>query len=61
MNTTKLKKEELLLYGVISKGNLSWGDYSEKIKESIDAGVTIIQLREKNMDTDSFIELGKKV
>jgi len=61
MNTTKLKKEELLLYGVLSKGNLSWEAYSEKVKQSIDAGVTIIQLREKNMDTDSFIELGKKV
>jgi len=31
MNTAKLKKEEPLLYGVISKGNLSW-EYSEKIK-----------------------------
>jgi len=61
MNISKLKREELLLYGVISKGDLSWKDYLEKIKQSIDAGVTIIQLREKNMDTDSFIELGKKV
>lgn len=61
MSISKLKKEELLLYGVISKGNLSWDDYFEKIKQSIDAGVTIIQLREKTMDTDSFIELGRKV
>lgn len=61
MNTTKLKKEELLLYGVISKGGLSREEYLEKIKQSIDAGVTILQLREKNMDTENFIELGKKV
>ncbi|MEI6856352.1 thiamine phosphate synthase [Psychrilyobacter sp.] len=61
MNTTKLKREELLLYGVISKGDLSREEYFEKIKQSIDAGVTIIQLREKNMDTDSFIKLGKEV
>ncbi len=61
MNITRIKREELLLYGVISKGNLSWEDYFEKIRQSIDAGVTIIQLREKNMDTNSFVELGKKV
>lgn len=61
MNITRIKREDLLLYGVISKGNLSWKEYSEKIKQSIEGGVTIIQLREKNIDTDSFIELGKKV
>lgn len=61
MNITRLKKGELLLYGVISIGNLSLKEYLEKIKQSIDAGVTMVQLREKNMDTNSFIKLGKKV
>jgi len=61
MNISKLKREELFLYGVISKGDLSLKEYLEKIKQSIEAGVTIIQLREKNMDTESFIELGNKV
>lgn len=61
MNISKLKREELLLYGVISKGNLSWEEYLEKIKQSIDAGVTILQLREKSMDTENFIKSGRKV
>ncbi|MGB6127518.1 MAG: thiamine phosphate synthase [Psychrilyobacter sp.] len=61
MSINKLKREELLLYGVISKGDLSLEKYLEKIKQSIDAGVTILQLREKNIDTESFIELGNKV
>ena len=33
----------------------------EQIKEALENGVTCVQLREKNLDEDSFIEEAKKI
>lgn len=52
----KFCKEMLLLYAVTDR---AWTDKKtlyEQIEEALKGGVTIVQLREKTLDNDSFIE-----
>ena len=53
----KIDLNELMLYGIISKDNLTIEEYLKKIEDSILGGVTILQLREKNLNDKKFIEL----
>lgn len=46
---------------VASQGNLSFQDFFNVIKQSIEGGVTFVQLREKSMSTSDMVNLGKKL
>ena len=51
----KLSKDDLLLYAITDRRNLDKKVFFEKIEEALQGGVTILQLREKELDKDSFI------
>lgn len=51
----KLSKDDLLLYAITDRRNLDKKIFFEKIEEALQGGVTILQLREKELDEDSFI------
>ena len=50
-----LSKDDLLLYAITDRRNLDKKMFFEKIEEALQGGVTILQLREKELDEDSFI------
>lgn len=52
----KFNKEMLLLYAVTDRGENDSGKLYEQIEEALQGGVTLVQLREKTLDTDAFIE-----
>lgn len=54
-------KEQLNLYLVTDRHWLANRDLEDDVEKAILGGVTMVQLREKNIDNDSFIELAKKV
>lgn len=54
-------KEQLLLYAITDKGAASSETFFNQIKEALEGGITMLQLREKNLDEASFIEEAKKV
>lgn len=57
----KLNKKSLLLYAVTDR---RWSDndtFYNHIEESLEGGVTFLQLREKNLDMDSFFKEAIKV
>lgn len=58
MNFTK---EQLNLYLVTDRHWLANRNLEDDVEKAILGGVTMVQLREKNIDIDSFIELAKKV
>lgn len=52
----KFNREMLLLYAVTDR---SWGGRQslyEQIEDAIKGGVTLVQLREKNLDEEEFVE-----
>lgn len=57
----RLKKETLLLYAITDRGFVGQMSLYEQIEEALKGGVTIIQLREKNLDTQAFIDEAVKV
>ncbi|WP_346676349.1 thiamine phosphate synthase [Erysipelatoclostridium sp. An173] len=54
-------KEQLNLYLVTDRHWLANRNLEDDVEKAILGGVTMVQLREKNIDNDSFIELAKKV
>ena len=52
----KLDKKDLLLYAVTDRHWLNGRTLYEVVKESLDGGATFIQLREKDLDEESFLE-----
>ena len=53
MNCTK---EELLLYAVTDRIWLHGRTLKEQVKEALDGGVTFLQLREKQIDSELFLQ-----
>lgn len=52
----KLNNKSLLLYAVTDR-RWSYNDtFYKHIEESLEGGVTFLQLREKNLDIDSFLK-----
>lgn len=49
-------KKDLLLYAVTDRYWLNGRSLAEVVKESLDGGVTFVQLREKELDEKSFLE-----
>ena len=52
-------EKDLLLYAVTDRTWLGEKTLHQVVKESLDGGVTFVQLREKELDHDSFLEEAK--
>ena len=57
----KLSRKQLLLYAVTDKSYAGRQTLYEQVEAALKGGVTILQLREKNLDTDAFVEEAKKI
>lgn len=57
----KFNKSMLLLYAVTDRANSDSQTLYKKIKQALDGGVTMVQLREKQLDEKSFTEEAVKV
>ena len=57
----KLDKKDLLLYAVTDRHWLEEESLYEVVKESLDGGVTFVQLREKNLSDEIFREEAKVI
>ena len=57
----KCSKENLLLYAVTDRHWLNGRTLYEVVKESLDGGVTLVQLREKQLDDETFLEEAKEL
>ena len=55
-----VKKEDMLLYGITDRAWLNGRSLSEVVEESLKGGVTILQIREKNLSNDEFLEEAKR-
>ena len=54
-------KKDLLLYAVTDRHWLEEKSLYEVVKESLDGGVTFVQLREKNLSDEIFLEEAKVI
>lgn len=54
-------KDSLLLYAVTDRSWVGKQTLLEQIEDALKGGVTILQLREKNLPDDEFVEEAKKV
>jgi thiamine-phosphate pyrophosphorylase len=52
-------KKDLLLYAVTDRHWLNGRELADVVKESLDGGVTMLQLREKTLEEDKFLEEAK--
>lgn len=57
----RLDRKSLLLYGVTDRKWLNGRTLSEVVKESLEGGATMIQLREKNLEEGPFLEEAKEL
>ncbi len=57
----KCDKNDLLLYAVTDRHWLGKRSLKEVVKESLDGGVTFVQLREKTLEDDKFLEEAKEL
>lgn len=56
-----VSKENMLLYVVTDRSWLGSSRLHEQVEEILESGATFIQLREKNLDFDSFVAEGKEI
>ena len=57
----KCDKNDLLLYAVTDRHWLEGRTLKEVVKESLDGGVTFVQLREKTLEDETFLEEAKEL
>ena len=57
----RIRRESLRLYGVTDRSWLNGERLYDQVEKALKGGVTMIQLREKNMDRESFIEEAKEI
>ncbi len=57
----KIDKKDLLLYAVTDRSWIGKEGLSEQVKEALEGGVTFLQLREKTLSREAFVEEGKKI
>jgi thiamine-phosphate pyrophosphorylase len=57
----RVDKNDLLLYAVTDRQWLGNASLAKQLEEAIQAGVTVVQLREKELDFDAFVALGKEL
>ena len=52
----KFDKEKMRLYAITDRHWLNGRSLKEVVKESLDGGVTFLQLRDKNSDDETFLQ-----
>ena len=57
----RLDRKSLLLYGVTDRKWLNGRTLAQVVKESLEGGATMIQLREKNLEEGRFLEEAKEL
>lgn len=57
----RCSKEELLLYGVTDRGWLFEETLYQQVEKALKGGATFIQLREKKLDAEAFLEEAKEI
>ncbi|MDD6084895.1 MAG: thiamine phosphate synthase [Oscillospiraceae bacterium] len=57
----KFRKENLILYGITDSKLSENRDFFEMAEKALEGGVTIMQLREKNLEKNAFIEKACKL
>lgn len=57
----KCDKKDLLLYGVTDRTWLDGRDLADVVEQSILGGVTMVQLREKDLAHDAFLEEARRI
>jgi len=57
----KVDRSSLLLYAVTDRTWLKGRSLADVVEEAIRAGVTFLQLREKNLDNVSFLKLAREI
>ena len=57
----KLKKEDLLLYAVTDRHWLNGETLYSQVKKTLKGGTTFVQLREKELDEEHFLEEAKEI
>jgi len=57
----KCDKKSLLLYAVTDRSWLNGKSLYEQVEEAIKGGTTFVQLREKNLDEDAFLNEAKEI
>lgn len=61
MSFNKITTEQLRLYAVTDRRWLNGYTLAEAVEAAIQGGVTCLQLREKDMDTDAFLAEAKEI
>ena len=61
MAASNVNSKDLLLYAVTDRYWLEGRTLKEVVKESLDGGVTFLQLREKTLDDETFLEEAKEL
>ena len=51
----KFDKRDLLLYAVTDRSWLGEKTLSQQVEEALQGGVTMLQLREKDLEQDAFL------
>ena len=57
----KLDSKDLLLYAITDRHWLNGQTIEEQVRECLDGGATILQIREKHMPEDEFLEEAKSI
>jgi len=57
----KLDRSSMLLYAVTDRTWLKGRTLADVVEEAIKAGVTFLQLREKNLEYDAFLQLAREI
>lgn len=56
-----ISKETMRLYAVTDRGNLHGQSLAHQVEESLKGGVTLVQLREKNLSYQEFLAEAKEI
>ena len=60
-NQGNCRKEDLLLYAVTDRSWLNGESLYDQVEKALKGGVTFVQLREKNLDEEAFLEEAKEI
>lgn len=60
-NQGNCRKEDLLLYAVTDRSWLNGESLYDQVEKALKGGVTFVQLREKDLDEEAFLEEAKEI
>ena len=57
----RFDRKQLLLYGVTDRSWLNGQTLYEQVRQALEGGVSFLQLREKNLSEQAFLEEAKEI